>query len=184
MNGMKLTSPIEKMQCPTGERCKMKKEAAIFISLMTLYPIACSAEQSSKPAVTYDKLDKSKTWDLELSTDVNVSDSSRISTMTEHYFCENQTLEVNLSRRFESKKRIAVDLSVEKNGEKLSREEISKASNAIEDYRFYDMDFSCVNGYFGVKITGYTLGLNGSRPSSEVFNYHVYLESGEILEFK
>jgi hypothetical protein len=151
---------------------------------MMFYPMACSAEQASKPAITYDKIDTSKTTGFNLSTDAEIYETSRISTVTERYFCENQTLDVNLSRRFESKKRISVDLSVKVNGESLSRLDISKASNTIEDYRFYDMNFDCLNGYFGVRITGYKFGLNGARPSAEVFNYHVYLETGEVLELK
>ena len=160
----------------------MKKVLPV-VFVLSFYPMACSAKPPVSKVITYDKVENIKPEnDLVLSSDIEVHDSTRVSTMSENFFCENQTMNVELSQRFEERKRISVDLSVEKNGEKLSREELSKSTRNIQGYKFYDMTFSCFNGVYGVSVIGYKIGINGARPNTEVFNYHVDLETGEVLK--
>jgi len=152
----------------------------LFVSSSLYLPMACLANPPIPKAITYDQIEK-REHEVTLSTDVDVHASTRISTLSESFFCENQTMKVEVSQRFEERKRISVNMSVEKNGEKLNRDELSKSTHNIQDYKFYDMTFSCFNGVYGVSVKGYKLGLNGALPSAEVFNYHVDLKTGEVI---
>lgn len=155
-----------------------------FMLAVLLYPTACSAAPQTSNAITYDQQKRrpvDSSHSVVLDGDLNVHDSSRYSQTQEKYFCEAQTLDLEIGQRFENKGRVSVDLVLHVNDKKISGEEISNASNNLEGYRFYDTAFNCLNGTMAVRVTGYKFGANGTRPHETVFSYVISLETGERL---
>jgi len=106
----------------------------LIVSSSLYLPMACLANPPIPKAITYDQIEK-REHEVTLSTDVDVHASTRISTLSESFFCENQTMKVEVSQRFEERKRISVNMSVEK-----------MAKNSIEmNYQNQLITFKTIN---------------------------------------
>lgn len=144
-----------------------------------------STEAASSQIMTYDDQGESITIITAIKDDSNsVHQNSRISKLSDEFYCSGHKINSLISERFEGPERISVSLDITYDGMAVPKKNIKPYIQNMHEFQFIDNQFACYDNTARLNLIGVRFNSTiKSEMNLEFFSEIIFnLKTGKILE--